>query len=94
MGAYDKINRELCPNGCGELTVFKKPITILYLIPDELLITLYEGVELSEDSFGHIIAHCDKCGFNLSTTPKEEVTNQIDNIMVTGLKQSRIMEVK
>ena len=86
MGFYDKIDKGLCPNGCGELTKFEKPIAILYVVPTDLLEVLYEGVDTPEDVFGYLVAHCDKCGFNLSTPPKDDAFKHLDGITVLGLE--------
>jgi len=82
MGIHDKINKGLCPNGCGELTRFEKPISILHVIPIDVLIELYEGIDTPEDSFGYLVAHCDKCGFNLSTPPRDEIIDHLSNVTV------------
>ena len=88
MGIYEKIDQGLCPNDCGELTKFEKPIAILYIVPVELLEVLYEGYDTPEDIFGYLLAHCDKCGFNLTTPPKADAFDHLDNITVLGLEHS------
>ena len=90
MGLYETLAQGQCPNKCGELTKFEKPIAILYTVPVELLEVLYEGYDTPEDIFGYLLAHCDKCGFNLTTPPKADAFDHLDNITVLGLEPPQL----
>jgi len=69
MSAFERINRGECPNGDGLLTVLKKPIEILYLIPSEVLELAQEYANMRmdvsgiPDNLGKIVAVCSECGF-------------------------------
>lgn len=73
MSSFDKIDTGLCPNDCGELSLFEKPVSVLLLLPEDLC-TLgeLEGTETPMDMFGYLVAVCSKCGFVLSTSPTWE----------------------
>lgn len=86
MGIYEKLEQGLCPNECGKIQKLEKPIAILYVVPPDLLELLYEGHDTPENIFGHILAHCDKCGFNLTTAPKEDAFDHLDNITILGIQ--------
>lgn len=70
MNSFEKIRNGNCPNDCGPLTILKKPIAKLYLIPEDLCdLGKLEGTETPEDMFGYITAICSECGFLLGTPP-------------------------
>lgn len=73
MNSFDKMNKGLCPNDCGEMTIFEKPVSKLLMIPEDLCdLGKLEGTETPMDMFGYIVAACSKCGFVLSTPPTWE----------------------
>lgn len=73
MSDFDLIEKGLCPNGCGSLTILKKPISKLLLIPEDLCdLGQLEGTETPMDMFGYVTAVCSECGFVLSTEPNWE----------------------
>jgi len=62
-----------CPNGHGPLVFLKKPIAILYLLPEDICdLAELEGTETPEEMFGYIIAVCQECGFIYTTAPAYE----------------------
>jgi hypothetical protein len=64
MSSLDLIPKGLCPNKCGDLTILKKPVAILYLLSEDLLsLGDLEGTETPESMFGYIKALCPECGF-------------------------------
>ena len=93
MGLYETLAHGQCPNKCGKLTTFEKPIAILYTIPVDLLEVLYEGYDTPEDIFGYLVAHCDKCGFNWTTPPKADAFDHLDNITVLGLEPPHLFSI-
>lgn len=73
MNYFDKVKKGQCPNDCGDLTILKKPISKLYLIPEDLCdLGELEGAETPEDMFGYIVAVCSECGYILGTSPTYE----------------------
>lgn len=59
-----------CPNKCGPLNILKKPMAILYLLPEDVLdMCDLEGTHTPENMFGHLLGVCGECGFTLLTTP-------------------------
>ena len=68
MSSFEKMRNGLCPNDCGPLTILKRPIPKLHLVPEDLCDPL-EGVETPEDMFGYITAICPECSFILGTPP-------------------------
>jgi len=85
MSYFENIRDGKCPNDCGDLQIFKKPIALLYVTPTELIEELYQGVDTPEDVFGHIIGHCDKCGFTLTTPSKDDAFDHLADITILGL---------
>lgn len=73
MSDFDKIEKGLCPNNCGGLNFFWKPIPLLHLLPEDILdLAQLEGVETPDDMFGYLVGVCAKCGFMLSSPPTYE----------------------
>lgn len=72
MNKMELIEHGLCPNGHGEMVYFKKPIDILYQIPEELCEHL-EGQDSQPGMYGYIVAVCQDCGFVLKV---ENIENQ------------------
>lgn len=65
MNSNELLKHGMCPNGHGDLVFFKKPIDILYHIPEDLTEPL-EGVDTPPGMFGYIAAICQECGFILT----------------------------
>lgn len=61
---------EKCPNECGPMTILKKPMAILFLLPEDVCeLSHLEGTETPENMFGYVIGVCQECGFVLTTSP-------------------------
>ncbi len=71
--SFKKMEKGLCPNDCGSLTILKKPVAILYLLSEDLCsLGKLEGTETPEDMFGYIMAVCPECGFVGTRPPTYE----------------------
>lgn len=66
-------DRSDCPNKCGPMTLLKKPMAILYLLPEDVCeLSHLEGTETPEHMFGYVLGVCQECGFTLSSMPSYE----------------------
>lgn len=66
-------DRNNCPNGCGLITILKKPMAILFLLPEDVCeLSHLEGTETPEHMFGYVVGVCQECGFVWTTAPTYE----------------------
>ncbi len=57
-----------CPNDCGYLTLLKKRVPMLHLVPEDLL----EYAEGEEGEYGYLACVCPECGFVLVVDEETE----------------------
>lgn len=83
MDLFDDIQKGICPNGCGELSILKVPIYVWEQCPMEVLEAYYESQagKDDEEDFDHIaiVAICTKCSFVLSNIVKDEDRPHVDD---------------
>ena len=65
MNSFELIERGECPNGHGNMIYFNHPISILHILPEELLDDL-NGVDTPDNMYGYLAAICQECGFVLT----------------------------
>ena len=66
-------DRESCPNKCGPMTFLKKPVAILFLLPEDVCeLAELEEAETPEHMFGYVVGVCQECGFVFTTAPSHE----------------------
>ena len=70
-GGRELSDHEDCPNKCGPMNLFKKPPSILYLLPEDICekADLDEALETPENMFGYLLGVCPECGFTLISAP-------------------------
>ncbi len=70
VSKFDMKEHGQCRNACGALTLLKKPIPILHMIPTELVEHL-SGKETPDGMYGYLAGVCPECGFVLISGPME-----------------------
>ena len=71
MDTFELLDHGKCPNGHGDMVYFNHPISILHILPEELLEDL-EGVDTPDNMYGYLAAICQECGFVLTV---KSITN-------------------